>query len=79
MKIEVFTKSGCEASRQTLSTVKMAVEEVGLDADVFEVKDKKRFQEAGVTKTPSVAVDGDVVFSGKIPTISDVIAIISGH
>lgn len=77
MKIEVFTKTGCEASKQTLNTVKMAVAEVGLDADVYEIKDKKRFQELGVIKTPAVAIDGDVVFSGRVPTISEVITIIS--
>lgn len=77
MKIEVFTKTGCEASKQAFNTVKMAVAEVGLDADVYEIKDKKRFQELGVTHVPAVAVDGNIVFSGTVPTISEVINIIS--
>jgi len=70
MKVEVFG-SGCPRCKQTEKVMKMAVEELGLNAVVEKVTDMMAMMEKGIISTPAVAIDGEIVLSGKIPSLEE--------
>ena len=72
MEIKVLGP-GCPKCRQTEETVKQAVAEAGVDADVEKVTDTMKIAGYGVFGTPAVVVDGEVKIVGKIPTKDDVL------
>ncbi|MGB9789311.1 MAG: thioredoxin family protein [Thermotoga caldifontis] len=70
-KVEIFGK-GCPRCKQTEKIVRMAIEELRIDAVVEKVQDINEIISRGVVATPAVAVDGKIVISGKIPTLEEI-------
>ncbi|SSC12690.1 conserved protein of unknown function [Mesotoga infera] len=70
MKVEIFG-SGCPRCKQTEKVMKMAVEELGTNATVEKVTDMMVMMEKGIISTPAVAIDGEIVLSGKIPSLEE--------
>jgi small redox-active disulfide protein 2 len=70
MKVEVFG-SGCPRCKQTEKIMKMAVEELDSNAIVEKVTDMMVIMEKGIVSTPAVAIDGEIVLSGKIPSLEE--------
>jgi small redox-active disulfide protein 2 len=70
MKVEIFG-SGCPRCKQTEKVMKMAVEELGTNATVEKVTDMMAMMEKGIISTPAVAIDGEIVLSGKIPSLEE--------
>jgi len=70
MKVEIFG-SGCPRCKQTEKVMKMAVEELGTNATVEKVTDMMAMMEKGIISTPAVALDGEIVLSGKIPSLEE--------
>ena len=67
-KIEVFT-AGCPLCEDTLALVRQAVATCGCEVIERRCTDKDRCAEAlqfGVRTMPSVMVDGEIVFEGRI-------------
>ncbi len=58
---------GCPKCQQTEKSVKDAVSEVGVSADVVKVTDTMEIAKHGVFGTPAVVVDGEVKSVGKVP------------
>ena len=71
MEIKVLGP-GCQKCRQTEKTVKEAVSESGVSADVIKVTDTMDIAKHGVFGTPAVVVDGEVKSVGKIPTKDEI-------
>lgn len=71
MKIEVLGM-GCSRCEQTKKNVSKALAELGLTADLSEVKDLKAISTYGVLATPAVAIDGVVKCTGRIPSVEDI-------
>jgi len=69
MKIEVMGP-GCAKCNKLLAVVKQAVEDTGVQAEVEKVEDIKEFAKAGVFLTPALVIDGEVKFSGKVPSLN---------
>ena len=65
-KVEVLGP-GCTRCKETFRVVTHLVETERLPYDVVKVESMDRMVELGVLATPAVAVDGKVVFSGRIP------------
>jgi small redox-active disulfide protein 2 len=63
---------GCPRCHETHRVVRHVVEEAKLDCLVQKVESLDRMVELGVLKTPAIAFDGRVVFSGAIPRSDDV-------
>lgn len=79
MKIEVIGP-GCPRCKKTEQHVKKALGSVGgLDADVTKVDDQMAIIDRGVMHTPAVAVDGDVVVSGEIPSVDQLVEILESR
>jgi small redox-active disulfide protein 2 len=77
MKIEVLG-TGCPKCQSTEQTVRKAVAELGVQAEIVKVTDITAIVERGVMWTPALVIDGKVVIQGKIPTLDQVKALVRG-
>lgn len=68
---------GCARCHQLEQTTKEAVKELGLDAEVEEVKDVKKIMEYAILITPGLVIDEKVVCSGRVPTKAEVTTFIT--
>jgi len=68
--------TGCAKCHQLVKTVKEAVNELGVDATMEEVKDIKKFIDYKVMMTPGLVINEQVVSSGKLPTKAEVTQLI---
>ncbi|TET14399.1 MAG: thioredoxin family protein [Actinobacteria bacterium] len=71
MKIQILG-SGCPRCKQTETNAREAVKNLGLDAEVEKITDINKIADFGVMATPALAVDGDVKFSGRIPSVEEI-------
>lgn len=71
MKIEVLGM-GCPKCRKTKENIKIALAELGREAELAEVKNLKEIAGYGVMMTPAVVIDGEVKLSGKVPSVEAV-------
>jgi len=63
---------GCARCHETHRVVRHVVEDAKIECDVRKVESTDRMVELGVLRTPAIAIDGTVVFSGRIPGSEDV-------
>jgi len=72
MTIEILG-SGCPKCQTVEQNAKKAVEELGLkDIQIEHIYDINKIIEMGVMMTPALAVDEEIVVSGKIPTVEEI-------
>lgn len=76
MKIQVLG-TGCAKCRQLEERTRKAVATLGVDADVEKVADIMQIAAFKVMFTPALAVDGKVLFSGKVPSEKELERILS--
>jgi small redox-active disulfide protein 2 len=76
-KIEILGP-GCARCKETYRVVQHVVETESLPFDVVKVELMDRMIELGLLATPGVAVDGKVVFSGRIPKAEEIRKILAG-
>lgn len=65
MKIEILG-AGCSKCKQLTANAAAAVKELNIQAGIGKVTDIDKITEYGVMMTPAFAVDGAIVFSGKV-------------
>jgi len=78
MKIEILGM-GCATCNKLEDTVRLAIKEAGIDAQIDHVKDIKKIMTYGVMTTPALVIDGVVKAAGKIPTLTDIKQMIGGN
>ena len=71
MKIEILGM-GCAKCKKLYDNVKIAVDEVGIQADIFKVEDIERITEYGIMATPALAIDGQVKAAGRVPALDEI-------
>lgn len=76
MKIKILGP-GCARCQQLEQTAREVVSELGIDADVEDVKDMKRIMEYPILSTPGLVIDGKLVCSGRVPTKAEVTTFIT--
>lgn len=76
MKI-IVAGPGCARCQATEKNVIEACAQLNLPAEVTHVFDIKEYPKLGVRVTPSVLVDGKIVFSGRLPTVEEMKKILS--
>ena len=64
MKIEILGM-GCSKCKMLYESVKRAVEEKAVQAEVIKIEDIDKITEYGVMATPALVIDGEVKSSGK--------------
>lgn len=75
-KIEVLGP-GCSRCKETFRVVQSLVETEKLPFTVEKVEGMERMIELGLLATPGVAVEGKVVFSGRIPKAEEMRALLA--
>ena len=64
--------TGCAKCHQLEKTTREAVAELGIDANIEEVKDMKKMLEYPILMTPGLVINEKVVSSGKVLTKAEV-------
>jgi len=75
-KIEVLG-SGCANCQRLEMLAREAVAKLGIEAQVEHVTDIKEIMARGVMATPGLAVNDKLVCTGRVPSASDVMALIA--
>lgn len=70
MKIEIYG-TGCPKCKQVEKLMRIAVEELGIDAEIVKVKDITEIMAKGISITPAIGIDGEIVLNGKIPSLEE--------
>jgi len=68
--------TGCPKCNQTEAVIKEALAQCGKEAEVIKVEDIQQIMAYNVMSTPAIVVDEIVKMKGKVPTISEVSALI---
>ena len=76
MKIKVLGP-GCARCHQLEQTTKEVVKELGIDAEVEEVKDIKKIMEYPILTTPGLVINEKLICSGRVPTKAEVTTFIT--
>ena len=76
MKIKVLGP-GCARCQQLEKTTREVVKELGIDAEIEDVKDIKKIMEYPILTTPGLVIDEKLVCSGRVPTKSEVTTFIT--
>lgn len=71
MEIKVLG-TGCSSCKALYETVKKAVEEMGIEANVAKEEDIVKIMNYNVMRLPGLVIDGKVVSSGKKLTVDEV-------
>jgi small redox-active disulfide protein 2 len=67
MKLTIYG-SGCTKCKLLTQHAETAARELGASYELEKITDMNRIIDAGVMRTPALAVDGRVVVEGKVPS-----------
>ena len=76
MKIRVYGP-GCARCRQLEASTREALAAMGEAADLEKVKDLASMTDAGVLRTPALAIDGKLVLQGRVPGVRELVSILT--
>jgi small redox-active disulfide protein 2 len=76
MKIEVLG-TGCARCNSLEKTVRAAADKLGITYEVHHIRDINEFVKRGVMMTPALAIDGNVVVAGRVPSEAELTAILT--
>jgi small redox-active disulfide protein 2 len=68
---------GCANCQRLEKLAQQAVAELGVEAEVEKVTDMRQIMARGVMATPGLAVDDRLVSTGRVPSRSEVVALIA--
>ncbi|MHB1016617.1 MAG: thioredoxin family protein [Coriobacteriia bacterium] len=63
--------TGCAKCKQLEKTVRLAVDEMGLDATVEKVTELTDIMSYGIMSTPGLVIDGEVRLAGRLPKLDE--------
>lgn len=78
MSIEVFG-SGCPKCNMLETSVKKVLDEAGAKVEVVKVTDIDEMVERGVMSTPALAIDGEIVVAGRVPSAAELRSILQAR
>ena len=76
MKIKILGP-GCAKCHQLEKTTREVVNELGLTADIEDVKDIKKIMEYPILTTPGLVINEKLVVSGRVPSKAEVTTLIT--
>ncbi len=75
MKLTIYG-SGCAKCQQLTANAEAAARRLGLTYEVEKITDVNAIIDAGIMRTPALAVDEDIIVEGKVPSSSDLEALL---
>lgn len=78
MRVKVLG-SGCTNCRRLVENVQLALRHAGMTAEVEKVEDYAAITGYGVMATPALVVDEVVLVSGRVPSPSQIEALLRAH
>lgn len=78
MKIEILG-TGCSKCKTLEEATKQAVAQSGLFAQIEKVDDIMKIIEYGVMSTPALVIDGKVLSTGKVLSVTEIVEMIKAH
>lgn len=76
MKIKILG-TGCARCQALEKITREAISELGIEADIEDVKDIKKIMEYPILTTPGLVIDENLVCSGRVPTKAEVTTFIT--
>jgi small redox-active disulfide protein 2 len=67
-KIQILG-TGCPKCKKLAETAEKAAGQAGLEYEIVKVTDINEIMDFGVVMTPGLALDGKVLFTGKVPSV----------
>lgn len=64
--------TGCAKCKTLYETVKMAVQETGVDAEIEKVEDIEKIMAFEILMTPGLVIDGEVKTAGRLPSLDEI-------
>ena len=77
MKIEVLGP-GCRNCESLEKATREALVHLGVEADVDKITDYGEIAAYGVMSTPALAIDGEVVSIGRVPSVDEITELLAG-
>ncbi len=78
MKLEILG-SGCANCEKLMALAEEVVSELGIaNAELVKVEDFPKIMAYGVMSTPALAIDGELVMSGRVPSKAEVSKLVAG-
>ena len=71
--------TGCPKCIKLEENARKAISEAGIDATIEKVTDLDKIMDYGVMMTPALVIDEKVLASGKLLSVSDIVALIKGE
>jgi len=76
MKFTIYG-SGCAKCKQLTANAEAAAQALGKSYEVEKITDTNAIIDAGVMRTPALAIDGDIVTEGKVSSPDEIKAFLS--
>lgn len=70
MKFTIYG-SGCAKCKQLAANAEQAAQALGLDFEVEKVTETSDIVDAGIMRTPALAIDGEVAVEGKVASAGE--------
>ncbi|HUW44723.1 MAG TPA: thioredoxin family protein [Dehalococcoidia bacterium] len=68
---------GCARCHQLEKTTREVVKELGIDAEIEEVKDINKIMEYPILTTPGLVINEELVCAGRVPTKAELTQLIA--
>lgn len=75
MKFTIYG-SGCAKCKQLAANAEVAATSLNLAYEVEKITDTNAIIDAGIMRTPALAIDGDIVIEGKVSSADEVKALL---
>lgn len=77
MEIKVLGP-GCANCQTLQKRIEEAIQKAGLTATVTKVTDYDEMLSYGILRTPGLVIDGKLVLSGRVPSVDEIVKLLSG-
>ena len=78
MKLQIFG-TGCSRCKTLMQRVEEAVSSLELQAEIEKIENIEEIAKFGVMSTPALALDGKVLFAGRVPTSREIGELLSAN
>ncbi len=69
--------TGCANCKRLEANARQAVSQLGVDAEIEKIEDINEIVGYGIMRTPGLMIDGEVVASGRVPDVPDIVTLLA--